>query len=323
MKVVRTVRGDIAPEELGVTQTHEHLWDDQRLCRSGIDFPGDYTPMVLRDLEAIVSDVADFRALGGEAIAEMTVHGWGRDVSVLREISERTGIHVIATSGFYVQECHPEFVETASIEEIEEFLVKELTVGADGTDIRTGLLKSAIGWPVIEGAEEKCAHAIARAQVRIGVAITTHNSATIRFEVEGGNVGMMLLDIFESEGVDPTRVIIGHTDENVDIRRLVDLAKRGAYVQFDVIGTTSWILDETRVELLCRLCDMGYEDHLLLSSDCCSTKRLKANGGPGYDQLLRNFVPKLRQAGFDDALLDHIMLRNPARALAFEKGDKP
>jgi len=318
MKVIRTVQGDITPGELGVTATHEHLYCDQQLCRSDLDFPGTYAKMVLREPDQIVAELGDFYAAGGRAIAEMTASGWGRDVAVLKEISERSGVHVIAISGFYVEDCLPEFVDDASVEELAELVVQEVTLGADGTDIRTGLLKSGISRPVIEGLEAKCARAVAQAQKRTGLAITTHTSASSRFEVEGGNVGMQHLDLFGSEGVDPSRVIIGHTDENGDIRQLVALAQRGAYVQFDVIGKVHWLLDETRVELLCQLADKGYEDHLLLSSDRCREIELKVQGGPGYDHVLRNFVPRLREAGFDDALLHRILVENPARALAFE-----
>jgi predicted metal-dependent phosphotriesterase family hydrolase len=318
MKIVRTVRGDIDPKDLGVTATHEHLYCDQRLCRSDPDFPGTYPKMVLQDPDSIVAELADFYAAGGRAIAEMTASGWGRDVAVLQQISKRSKVHVIAISGFYVEDCHPEFVATASIEELEDLLVAEITCGADGTEIRTGLLKSGISRPVIEGPEEKCARAVARAQKRTGVAITTHTSASSRFEIEGGNMGTQHLELFEEEGVDPGRVIVGHTDENADIRQLAAIAERGATIQFDVIGKTHWLLDETRVELLRQLVDRGYADHLLLSSDRCREVELKLLGGPGYAHVLRDFVPKLREAGFDEALLHRFLVENPARALAFE-----
>jgi phosphotriesterase-related protein len=131
---------------------------------------------------------------------------------------------------------------------------------------------------------------------------------------------MQFLDLFEAEGVDPARVIIGHTDENADIRQLEALAKRGAYVQFDVIGMTHWLLDETRVELLGQLVDRGYERQLLLASDRCALRLLKVGGGPGYDHVLKSFVPRLRQAGFGQDLLDLILIKNPARALTIENG---
>jgi predicted metal-dependent phosphotriesterase family hydrolase len=317
-RIVRTVRGDIAPEELGVTATHEHLYCDQRLCRSSLEFPGTYARMILQDVATIVAELSDFYAAGGRAIAEMTTDGWGRDVGVLKEISERSDIHVIAISGFYVEDCHPSYVAGTSIDELAELLVQELTQGSDDTSIRTGLLKSGISRPLIEGAEEKCARAVARAQKRTGVAITTHTTGSTRFEIEGGNIGWQHLDLFEAEGVDPNRVIVGHTDENADIGQLVALAQRGAYVQFDVIGKIHWMLDETRIDLLCQMVDKGYQDHLLLSSDRCREVELKVGGGLGYDHVLRDFVPKLRQAGFDDALLNRILVENPARALSFE-----
>ena len=274
--------------------------------------------MVLRDPDVIVAELADFYAAGGRAIAEMTSSGWGRDVAVLKEISERSGVHVIAISGFYVEDCLPAFVGEATEDKLEELLVEEITTGADGTEIRTGLLKSGVSRAVIEGLEAKCARVVARAQKRTGLAITTHTSASSRFEVEGGNLGTQHLDLFESEGVDPARVIVGHTDENGDIRQLVALAERGAYVQFDVIGKVHWLLDETRVELLCQLVERGYQDHLLLSSDRCREIELRVQGGPGYGHVLRDFVPRLREAGFDHALLHRILVENSARVLAFE-----
>jgi predicted metal-dependent phosphotriesterase family hydrolase len=318
VKVVRTVNGDISPSELGMTQTHEHLHCDQDLCCTTENFPSDIGSMVLTDTDLVVDALADFRAAGGQAIAEMTVRGLGRDVAVLREISMRAGIHVVATSGFYVEACLPAFVRTSSVEQLTEFLLRELIEGADGTTIRTGMLKSGVGRPVIEGVELRCAQAVGRAQRITSVAITTHTSASSRFEILGGNLGSQHLDVFEAEGVDPGRVIIGHTDENADIRQLLTLVKRGAYVQFDVIGKTHWLLDETRIELLARLVDGGYGDRLLLSTDRCRVSELKVKGGPGYDHLLRSFVPKLRQAGFDEATLRQILVTNPARILAFE-----
>jgi phosphotriesterase-related protein len=274
--------------------------------------------MVLRDVDLVVNELGDFFAAGGRAIAEMTVNGWGRDVAVLQRISKRTGIHVIATAGFYVEDCLPEFVGAATVEELTVYLVRELSEGADGTAIRPGLLKSGVGRPVIEGVEKKCAVAVARAQKITGVAITTHTSGASRFEIRGGNLGTQHLDLFEAEGVDPARVIIGHTDENADIRQLIALARRGAAIQFDVIGKLHWLLDETRVELLARLADHGYGDRLLLSTDRNRITELKVKGGPGYDHVLCDFVPKLRRAGFDEALIRKMLIENPSRLLAVE-----
>jgi predicted metal-dependent phosphotriesterase family hydrolase len=318
VKVIRTVNGDIAPTELGITLTHEHLWCDQRLCRSEGRFPSVANPMVLQEVDLVIREVGVFVAAGGRGIAEMTVAGWGRDMGMLRQISQQSGAHVIATSGYYIEDCHPDFTRDATVDELTEFLVNELTEGADGTDIRPGILKSGVGRPVIEGVDRRCAIAVARAQKQTGVVITTHTSGGSRFEIRGGNLGTQHLDLFEAEGVDPARVIIGHTDENADIRQLWALARRGAAIQFDVIGKLHWLLDETRVELLAKLADKGYLDRLLLSTDRNRVSELHVQNGPGYDHVIRDFIPKLRRAGFDDAAINTILVENPARVFAVE-----
>ena len=158
--------------------------------------------------------------------------------------------------------CHPAYVVESSCEQLAEILVDELTEGVDGTTYRAGLLKAAVGGVLIEGQEEKCVRAVARAHVKTGVSITTHTSASARFHIDGGNAGYLFLDLFEEEGVDLTRVIIGHCDENADIRQLAALIERGAYVQFDVIGKEHWLLDTTRADLVAALVERGYDGRL-------------------------------------------------------------
>jgi phosphotriesterase-related protein len=248
-------------------------------------------------------------------MVEATVGGWGRDVGKLRELSEATGLHIVACGGYYVEACHPLWARDLDIDQLAEVLVKEATEGADGTEIKIGVLKSAISRPVIEGEEERCARAVARAQLQTGLTITTHTSGNIRFEIEGGNIGWQHLDLFEAEGVDPSRVIVGHTDENADLRFLEALCRRGAYVQFDVIGKGHWMLDETRAELATRLIDRGYGRQLLLGSDRARKTELLRYGGVGYRHLLLTFVPMLRAAGLDEAAIRMLLVENPAQAL--------
>ena len=309
--VVRTVLGDIAPADLGITAAHEHLWCDQRLCRDPT-FPRPQNKMLLNDLEMVVDEVGWFTRAGGRAIVEVTVAGWKRDVGKLAEIARRTGIHVVATSGYYVESCHPAFVAEADIAELEDALVREMTEGADGTTIRPGLLKAATSRPLIEDVEERCTRAVARAHHRTGAAITTHTSGGIRFHIDGGNAGDQFLRIFEEEGVDPNRVIIGHCDENADVRQLASLMRQGAYVEFDVLGKSHWLLDETRVDLVVELVDRGFAHRLLLATDRNRVHELHVGGGPGYDHVLARFVPRLKERGIDEPTLDLMLVRNPA-----------
>jgi phosphotriesterase-related protein len=316
---IQTVTGPIAPEALGITYTHEHILCDQRRCRAdGLRPPrGDGGLMILDDPAVMIRELTELKALGTDAMVEVTMQAWGRDVAGLKRISQATGLRIVATSGFYVEQCHPDFVATLSVDELADGLVREITVGVGDTGIRTGLLKAATSRPVLEGPEAKCARAVARAQRATGATITTHTSASARFEITGGNCGMAFVDLFEAEGVDPRRVIIGHTDENADIRNLVALCRRGAFVQFDVIGKTHWMLDETRADLAAELVERGFGDQLLLSTDRNRVFELRAGGGPGYAHMLTGFVPMLRARDLPETVIHKFLVENPRRALAF------
>jgi phosphotriesterase-related protein len=325
MAHIQTVTGSIAPEALGVTYAHEHILCDQRKCRTvAMTARGtDGGVMVLDDEAVAVRELAALTTLGADAMVEVTMQAWGRDVAALRRISAATGLKIIATSGFYIEACHPSFVREHGIDQLAAGVAREVTVGVDGTGIRTGLLKAALSQPPLEGAELKCTRAVARAQRLCGATITTHTSGSARFEIEGGNAGMILLDVFESEGVDPRRVIVGHVDENADIRNIGALCRRGAFVQFDVIGKLHWMLDETRADLVALMVERGLEDHLLLSTDRNRKFELKAYGGIGYAHLLTHFIPLLRGRGLGEAIIRKFLVDNARRALAIHPPGPP
>src|SRR5438876_11244014 len=103
VNTVRTVLGDIQASDLEITAMHEHLFCDERLCRKN-DFPQSSPAMILQNVDTIVAELQHFTQAGGASVVECTLGGWGRDVAILAEISKRTGIHVIAASGFYVED---------------------------------------------------------------------------------------------------------------------------------------------------------------------------------------------------------------------------
>ena len=92
---VRTVLGDVEPGELGVTFAHEHL-----LMTGGwpVMQEPDYR---LDSVEAAVAEVDAAKAAGLGALVEMTPNGFGRSARGLQEISRRTGVHVVATTGLH------------------------------------------------------------------------------------------------------------------------------------------------------------------------------------------------------------------------------
>jgi phosphotriesterase-related protein len=311
-------------KELGITLPHEHIICDASLCKSNRDRVeglkwGSY--MWFDDADVMVEELRAFKADGGGTIVDVTCHGWGRDPVLLSEISRRSGVHIIATAGFYVEDCMPSWVSNRTIEQLTDWIVHELEEGCNSrmsletTDIRAGMIKTSVSRPNFSHVELRGLKAVANAHLKTGAPITSHNSGSMRFEIEGGNVGMELLDLMEQEGVNPDAVIVGHTDENPDIRNLVSLVRRGAWVQFDTIGKQNYILDDTRADLVVEMKKRGCLDRLLLSQDRNRKPMLRRYHGPGYSDILNRFIPLLRDRGIKSREIDILLKENPAKAV--------
>jgi len=321
---IQTVLGPVDPSEMGSTLTHEHIICDASLSRSSSKRVPKTEIMFLDDVDEMIEECKKFKIDGGGGIVEVTCYGWGRDPIALRKISEKSGIHIIATTGFYIEDFMPPLVATKTIDELASWIEREITIGCNAresneiTGIKAGIIKTSVSRPHFSHNELKGLHAVAKAQIKTGAPITSHNSGFIRFELEGGNIGKEMLDILEREGVDPEAVIVGHADENVDIRHLVSLVRRGAYVQFDTVGK-SYLLDETRADLVLGLRERGYLKQVLLSHDQNRKPSLRKYGGPGYSDILNRFVPMLREKGMSIKDIDTVLVKNPARALRIRK----
>ncbi|MGL6098711.1 MAG: phosphotriesterase-related protein, partial [Fusobacteriaceae bacterium] len=151
--------------------------------------------------------------------------------------------------------------------------------------------------------EKKVFHAAALAQKATGVFITTHTSL--------GKLGHEQLDFLESLDVDLNRVILGHTALSNDLGYIKSLLARGAYIEFDTIGKNSYLPDRVRAEFIKELCNLGFENKLILSVDLTRKSHLKKNGGIGYSYLLETFVPMLKEIGVEDRFLEKMLVENP------------
>ncbi len=323
MAIVRTVLGDVAPEALGVCQTHEHIICDQRMAPFAniIDKARSVkkTYMILTDEDRAIEELEKYREAGGSAVVDVTTHGWGRNPEALARISRESGVQIVATGGFYTEPHIPTFAEEWSIDQLSDWIVSEFEEGMEGTGVKIGLLKSGIYHGRIENLERKCLRAVARASLRTGLAITTHTSGARRYEVPGGNLGKYHLEVLLEEGVAPGRLINGHTDERPDLGFLSELCELGCFIQFDVIGKEHWLLDETRVDLLRELISRGYIQHILMGTDRCRQHELyREMGGMGYTHLLENFVPLMEAGGIGKGEIEVMLAENPGRALAVE-----
>lgn len=317
--MIQTVLGSVRPEAFGVCLPHEHIWcDHSKAARPHLLGTSRTTGQTMRlnDFDRMMLELVAFRKAGGSAIVEVTCDGWGRDLEVLARLSEASGVHIVATAGFYTEPTIPLFVSEWSVEKLADHISREIEAGVGQSGHRCGVLKSAINRARVEGIELKVLKAVAIAQRRTGAAITTHTTGNRRQEVPGGNVAVHQLEILKAEGVDPSRLIVGHVDERPDIDVLSLLAAEGCFIQFDVIGKEHWLLDETRAELVHALIARGFIKHLLLSHDRNRDHEMCYGGSTGYCHIFESFLPRLRRLGMTDEQIRTMLVDNPSRALS-------
>gem|GEM_PF-175789 len=239
-------------------------------------------------------------------VSNQNVYHWLLKKST-KKMSEETGVHVIATTGFNKHIYYPNWVEEKSTEEISDILADDILEGRDG--IRAGFIKIGTYYNMIHPLEEKTAVAAAQAQKRCGAPIWGHT--------EAGTMGMELLDILARENVDFSTVALGHLDRNPDEYYLLKLADRGIYIQFDGPGKVKYYPDSIRVALIKSLISHGYADQLLISGDMGRASYLEGyGGGPGFRYIKTKFIPRLLDEGVDEDVIHKIFVENPKRWLA-------
>jgi len=307
---VITVRGPIHPAELGITLSHDHLIIDAFKLFG--EASGSYA-WIMDDEDVAIAEVQRFKAAGGGAIADPTNIGIGRDPAALRRISEATGVHIVMGAGWYRERAYPPYVYEEMPDALAERLVQDLLVGVDGTDIRAGFI-GEIGTERghISPAQERVFRAAGRAHRRTGCPILTH---TTHF----GELALEQLDLLAEEGVAAERVIISHLGDRVGIKWWLPIAQRGAWLSIDNLGFVSGYAPlEVRADNVAALCREGLVGQIMLSNDLCLIDQMAAFGGPGYDNVIRNFVPLLRQRQVSDADIQTLLVGNPARAFAYD-----
>jgi len=344
MAVIRTVLGDISPDDAGITLTHEHI----RYAYAGCEYDHRST----WDFDAVADDIAQvlragLRDHGIRTVVDLTPAELGRHPALIAEAARRSGVHMVATTGFYGESNAmgmPFYWRRKSIEYLEEMMVRDVTEGmvydSSLTPSRAGIIKVATG--VLGGKptpigpdgrrigiyEDRAIRAAARAQRTIGCAINTH---THPVDYAVTNPGIELLDILEEEGADPGKVVIGHPFIKGNIEQLKAICERGANLQVDHIGipwyhASAEKLDELMAELICELTDLGHLDRLVFSYD-----RFFSHGrGPvteeepeqfntlvSFGYLFERFVPRLDKKGFGKEQLTRVLIDNPRRLLSF------
>ena len=296
-----TVTGPVAADQLGVVLPHEHVF---------IDLVSEYRGSgLLNDEHLACQELRALRAAGGSTLVDLTLDEIGRDPAALRRAAEASGVSIIMGCGHYRDPYLDRgWFDRTAVDAIADELVRDITEGACGTNVRAGII-GEIGADrgYISAGEERSFRAAARAHARTGLTISTHAARW--------PVGIPQLQLLAEEGVDSRRVIVGHTDSVPIPGYHLALVRQGCYVSFDSIGTGSPYDTERAVDYVLELVRAGFGAQILLSQDVCLRDHLKAAGGPGYAYVLTDFLPRLIAAGLDPEQAQSIVTDNPRNAL--------
>ncbi len=304
---IQTVNGEINPKELGITDAHNHIYiaTPEWVRKKDPD-------LALDDYQMSIEEMKLYKQAGGKSFVDCTAIDYGRDIVTLQKIARETNVNIIAIAGFKEDPFIKNWLGDQPLDEkvIEERLVKEITEGVESTGIRCGVLKASTSYNSIKPLEEKMLRIVSRAQKRTGAPIVTHCT--------GGTMGLEQLDIFENEGVDLSRVSIGHGDLNPDAWIAKSIAARGAFVCYDNAGKAKYHPDAQRIEVLKTLVNAGFEQHVLLGMDIGRQSDCRYRScGLGHGWMLTNYVPRLKSEGFDDNVIEKFLIDNPKRWLSF------
>ncbi len=312
MKAVNTVLGPISASDLGFTLSHEHFLLVDNAMR--FSFPDWIDEEAV--LEQSVHEVKVAMDRGVRTIIDATPINLGRDINLLREISRRTGVNIIASTGFYFQEMPWFSADACDPEIMTELLASEVEKGIGGTDSKPGIIKCATEEAEVTPMNEMFIRMSAGLHKRTGLPIMTHAHADRR-------MGLRQQDILAKEGVDLSKVIIGHCDDTNDIDYILNVLKNGSYIGMDRMGIVKFNPTEKRIDMLEKLIALGYGDRIVLSHDCNIMSDYSRVGGIRRirrDDPVCNFrivsevvLPELRRRGIPDEVIADLTENNIRR----------
>ena len=341
---VQTVLGAINPAQLGITLTHEHLLIDMSPLFAPPEQAGAkgfyYEPVSLRnvgriqhwaqpnadnvqliDVPTAIDEVNIYKQYGGGSLVDATSIGIKRDAAGLARISRATGVRIVMGASYYVDDSHPANMDDMTEDDVMSQIVLDVTEGVDGTPHKSGVIgEVGCSWPLMPN-ERKALRASARAQRITGAPILIHPGRDETAPLE-------IIEVLREAGADLERTIIGHLDRTVFLREtLLQIAESGCYLEWDLFGTEQSYYgansgidmpnDAKRMDDIAWLASQGYRHKILVAHDICTKNRLECYGGHGYAYILGHIVPRMGTRGFSQALIDDILVNNPATALTF------
>lgn len=322
MVEVQTVRGPVATEALGTTLMHEHVFVLSEEIRRNY-------PSTWNEEERVRDAVTRLRALkqrGVDTIVDPTVIGLGRDIERVARVNEQVDLNIVPATGLYTYNDIPFFFHYVGPdtmfggdEPMVDMFVGDITEGIAGTSIKAAFLKCAIEDQLTPGVE-RVLKAVAETHKRTGVPITVHTSAPHR-------TGLVAQEVLRREGVDLSRVVVGHSGDSADLDYLRELLDAGSYLGMDRFGLDVLLPTDQRVTTIAALVEQGYADQLVLAHDASChidwfPPGMVAEFAPNwhFTFIHDTVLPALRDAGVTDEQLTTMLVDNPRAYFAAGRG---
>jgi len=318
---VQTVGGLVDDTELGVTLMHEHVFVLSTELQQNYDVGWDEDERI----DDAVAKLDELKGRGVDTIVDPTVIGLGRYIPRIQKVAERTDVQIVAATGLYTYNDIPFWfhyrgpgtpLDDGSIDPMVEMFSTDINEGIVGTSVKAGILKCATDQLGLTPGVERVLRAVAQAHRATGVPITTHTDAhTFR--------GRDQQRVFSEEGVDLSRVVIGHCGDSTDLDYLTELMDAGSTIGMDRFGLDMLLPFEERVATVATLCERGYADRMVLAHDAAChidwfDDPVRAAVSPNwvYTHIHDDVLPALLERGVTQAQIDQMLIDNPRRILA-------
>lgn len=306
-RTIPTVLGEVAIDDLGVVDCHEHLYVEPPAWLHRID-----PDFALNDELKSAEELARWSAAGGRTLVEMTAPDFGRNIEAVRRIAARVPqVHVLVTTGFNRPWYMGRWVYELDEGEAVRRIVREITEGIGVTGVRAAVIKAGTEYNTLDEPGRKLLRIAAAAYRDTGLPLITHTTA--------GTMGPEQVAYLGEHGVPPSRVCVSHMDRLLDFDVHAGLARADAYLGYDCPGKAKYGPDGARIALIHRMVEFGYGRQILLGNDLGRPSYwVSYGGGPGLDFVLTRFVPRMREAGISQDAIDDLLVHNPRRFFAGE-----
>jgi len=311
--IIRTITGDINPQNLGRTNYHEHAFQISPLL------PGDE----LTSLEKSGREFLRLAQSGFDSYVDATPIGLGRRPELITRIAQESGLQVIHATGVHKEAHYAEGqkVTDLTVQDLTKLFLYELQNGIliddnslimneeNTSSIKAGFIKFGISNNPLTSFENRALDAAANISAKIGVPIMIHTDS--ESEV------LQTLDLLETAGADLSRVVVAHIDRRPDSKYHSEIAARGAYLGYDGAGRRKYFPDEVLAKLFAEMVGLGFAGKILLGADVARSSRyIEYGGGPGLEYLGNTFLPKLVEQTTSE-IVEKALTTNPANWLAF------